>query len=421
MPKSIIFFSHTENSKKKYPGGIGEIINTKKIYDLARSLGYPISEIIDIYELFEDPQWHQALFEANYTLAEQGYPVIEEVGCTQLKSIYHQIASKKPSILMWLTWNRHISALLALGLHRLCATIGKLYAFWENERIFNELYNPLDLLLTESLLGNKKGIQYGIPPWKILYLPHHYPANIEDVKPDPFYIQHFLQKKEGLLKRNAPLIIGMVCRLEPGKNIGFALDVVHRLVQEGKNILFVLKGTFHRFDHSSQRFMESLQKQDWFVWDSEYTPFPEVLNIYATFDLCLNLSGSEGASNVIVEFLALGKPTLILQASTNGYLFKGGAYFIKNDGQLRSGPTPYIGPDDNDLYMTLKAFIEDESLRKEWGIRAKEIAKKRFHPSINQERIPLLFEAASSFRLGQTYLREKILSIYEEDCKNYQI
>jgi len=166
--------------------------------------------------------------------------------------------------------------------------------------------------------------------------------------------------------------------------------------------------------------MEPYLNETWFLWDQSYIPFPQVLSQYRTFDLFVNLSGREGASNIVVEMLALGIPTVVLDGTTNPYLFKGGALFVKNDGIDHRSDYTFQAPDREDLLETLRALAQSQTLREEWQKRAKAVAYKRFHPDLTLKRLPLIFEMAStSSRKEDKGFRAKVENLYKTDLGLY--
>lgn len=182
-----------------------------------------------------------------------------------------------------------------------------------------------------------------------------------------------------------------------------------------------MKGNFssaYRFD------LDPFLREPWFLWDREPTAHPEILKQFSHFDLCLHLSGAEGASNVVVEFLGLGKPVILLDATTNPYLFKGAACFVKSKGQVTAEPLSYHVPDEQDLFEKIELLVKDREQREAFGKKGKEWAKCRFHPRATLERIPLMLEAARAFRNKASSveeIRKKMEKQLENDLELYEI
>ncbi len=419
MPRKILLISHTEDSLHIHPAGIGEIAHSAKFQRVLEKAGRDVVRQ-DLYSLFASFAEYESLAQLNYALAEKGHSLLEVKNIYQ--GVYDSVARQQADVIFLLTWCWGVAALLGCSIHRLCPTITKLYTFLSNEKICTPLYAESDLLVTESLLANQRGMTYGIPAWKLIYVPHQYPEEIDAIEPDRKYLERLAQKNAKVMKRGKEsVIVGMVSRLEPRKNCGFALTAAAALAEKGRDFIFILKGNFPETITSLPSEMEFLKRQPWFFWDPDPTPFPQVLREIATFDVCVQLSGYEGASNTIVECMALGKPTVILEGSTNPYLFKEGALFVKPSGSLVAGHMPYHVPDETCLVETIDAFILDKELRLEWGRRAKKMAEARFHPRIAADRLPLLLTAAKEYRQGNFHLRSAIETLYQKDCEAYGI
>ncbi len=419
--KSILLFSHTEFSLQFHPAGIGEITHSAKLEILLKKT-FKNEKIkrIDIYDFFNrDENFFSSLAELNYGLAESGEDPLslEETVCSEF---YEAARKQNPKVALFFTWCWGQAALSALGLSKLCPTVGKIYAFHPNERLFPSLYSTCDLLVTESPLGNDRAHAYGINKGKLLYLPHQVPASIQKIKPHFFYLQRLAQEQGKQIKGD-PIVIGLVSRFERRKNCDAAFRCMQKLIDQGYPILFVLKGDFIApLVQLPQDFVE-LTKKPWFLWDQKRTPYPAILQEMATFDIILQLSGYESASNGIVESLALGKPTVILNASSNPYLFNQAACFVK-PGKLHLGsPMPFFEPNEDDLFQVVERLVKEVSLREEVGRQAQKIALQRFHPRRAQERLPLMVQAAEGYYKGDASYEKTLLLLNEKDQEEYEI
>ncbi|MCP5469748.1 MAG: glycosyltransferase [Chlamydiales bacterium] len=369
----------------------GESIQVKKFSSL---LNGQIEEVIDLFQLFGEE--YEPLAKLNYALAESGEPPLFDV--ERARSICQKLDERSSHNLLMLSFSSSLAALLATGIQKKRRLISKFYVHHPSEKVFSALYEPVNLLLTESLLGNLRGAAYGIPESKLLYFPHHYPE-IE-------------------LPEKAPtkeVVIGVISRFERGKNCECALEVCRRLVERGLSLKLILMGDFatHTSDPTYQenfaRMLAAYEEAPWFTWEREVVPYPAALHHYNRFDLCLQLSGSEAGSNIIVELLGIGKPVIALNASTNPYLFSGGALLVEKEPKIYSGQLNYEMPDMDLLEGSVEALVQSGKLRKEWGKKGKELARKRFHRDVLKERIPLLFESD----------RAKVQKLYDQDRKAY--
>lgn len=420
--KNSLFLSHTNASRKFHKAGIGEIANTAK---LCRLIDCPSDRILDIHELCGDngDESYLRLSDINRDLAELNQPILEDLQVETAKKIVQRVQQYRPEEICILSWDWAPAVLFAAGVHRLCPTLGKIYIFQETDRILTTLYEPCDLIITESLRASMKAIEAGIPAWKLAYIPHHFPENLEKIPLDPDYLKKVAQANfKPLIKTNKTIVIGCVSRIVFYKNVNYVLDAVQALRDEGHDLLFVLKGNFENETSLLHQHLNFYLNQPWFLWDREPSPYPDLLSGCRTFDIFVHLSGREGASNVVVDMLALGVPTLVLDATTNPCLFKEGAVFVKNDGNKHFlGGCLYQAPDVDDFTQKLRAFVESPSLRQEWGARGKAVAKQRFHPQMTRDRMPLIFEALRGYRKGETRLRSAVEALYESDLKCYKL
>jgi len=369
--KSALILGHTTS-------GMGERILARKVQQLLQEAGVSTESTIDVIELMGEN--YEKFAKLNYDLADGGHSLLEAIDSLSLPST---------DILLILSWCFSVAALFTTDVHQSRPTIAKLYAHHTNERILPKLYEPADLLLTESLLANERGAKYGIDPGKMLYLPHTYP----DIS--------IPRKKKGKKR-----VIGTVARLEYGKNCEFAIEAVHRLAANGHDVVLHLKGDFPEespypeYKPLMTEMLEAYQEEEWLIWDRVATPFPDVLEEYANFDVLLHPSGAEGGSHVVVECLGLGIPCMVLDCSTNPFLFKGLATFVNTTGEIRPAQLPFYIPDINDLVDKLEVELPPPDPAR---------VRERFHPDVARARIPLLFERDP----------DKIAALYKEDCKLY--
>ena len=188
----------------------------------------------------------------------------------------------------------------------------------------------------------------------------------------------------------------MVSRFELGKNCEYALEVCRKLADRYP-LELILMGDFepHTTDISYQeqlrRMIKAYEAEPWFRWEPTLVPYPQVLEAYNRFDLCIQLSGAEAGSNSIVELLGMGKPVIALNASTNPYLFQGWAYLVEADLEDRPGQLSYQVPRMDCLEEAVEALVCEGALRAEWGRKGQELARRRFHPSLARQRVALLF------------------------------
>src|ERR1700722_6937799 len=193
--KSALILGHTST-------GMGERTLALKFKKAIEQAGYGVAPIVDIIELMGEH--YTPLAKLNYDLADVGFSLIED-----LKN-YFTVAST--DLLLILSWSFSLAALFATGIHKTRPTVAKLYAHHPQERILTKLYEPADLLITESLLANERALTAGIEPAKLLYLPHSYPDVCASIKPSRRYVEQLAKKQDKRVSKQTK-VIGCVSRL----------------------------------------------------------------------------------------------------------------------------------------------------------------------------------------------------------------
>lgn len=435
MPNpSLLLLSHG-NPSKKYLGVLrGEMSNADRLRKLLIQAGCSCPDVVDILEIFGGSvrPLYEPLAEMNVALALGGFPMLDETAYPDAQNVRNVILKKNTDFIFILSWAWSVASLYATGIHKEKPTAAKLYVHHENEIVCPLLYEPNTLLLTESLLANERAIHRGIKPWQLFHLPHHYPDIVHKVVSNRSYVEKLIKesgKKISLTKET--VVIGAISRLEFGKNCEFALQVVEKLKKEGKDVLFILKGGFEEWSRYPiykewlQEVLDSLKEENWFIWDSQPSSYEDIFKAFASFDIFLHLSGAEAGSNVVVESLALGLPTVVLEGTTNTSLFKGGACFVNHNNELPKDTIhPFRVPNSDDLYHKLHSLVIDSNLRKEFGIKGLEIAKERFCPERTHERLALMFEALQAYHAKShncDSIKRKVEDLYNQDRKRYGI
>lgn len=377
--------------------GMGEKTLALKYQKALLSAGYESTPIFDIVETLGEE--FESLAELNYALAEAEHGVMDD-----LKN--HSLFAPADLFLI-LSWCFGLAAVFATGIHKTGFTAARLFVHHPDERIITKLYEPADLLITESLLANERALVYNIDPAKVLYLPNCYPAECDKIQHNRTYASQLALSQGKTLGRNTK-IIGCVSRLEYGKNVEFAVEAVRRLALQKHDVVLLLKGDFPLvspypdYQKRLQNMLSCYQDEPWFVWDRTPTPFPQVMEHYASFDLLLHPSGAEGGGHVVVECLGLKKPVVLLDCSTHPYAFKDVATFVKTTGIVQHALLPFYIPDLDDLCKKLeKELLPPDPIKVE----------ERFHERVLAQRISLLLEPDGSY----------IKKLYMQDRKLYGI
>jgi glycosyltransferase involved in cell wall biosynthesis len=423
----LLLLGHGEFTQKIISASRGEMANARKFWSLLSKFDYA-THFQDILELFasnyeELHEFYISMGITNLELARAGQPIIHDIGMRHIRSKIHSfIEDINPEALFLFSWECSLGALFATGVQLRWPVISKLYVHKANEPIPVPLFEPSSLLITESLLGNKTAIEKGIPPWKVVFLPHCPLPEYSSKFGRPSYLNKMFGKKGDLKK--GTLVIGLISRLIYGKNCEFAIDTVSRLVSEGFPVCLLLKGDFETkslypdYQTEFKEVIENIKHEKWFLWDPTYTPTDEMQEVYLTIDIFLHLSGHESGSNVIVEALSNQIPSIILECDTNDSLFKHAACFVKKQKKKTSQPF-FTLPDREDLYQKLKFLLQNPKEREELSLKGLSLIQKRFSPSLITDRMPLILEAAKAYFNGNacTKIQKKIEDLYQQDCE----
>lgn len=449
--KKIIVISHTPYSFRFCQKGMGEVQNSAKLKKLLDQSGFSTSKVHDCFQLFGGGKRVKKeitkIAHLNHQLAELGFDPIEEWGSKEARLLHEKIAAEVlacngEAVTLALAWRDQVSALIAAGVHRLAPFIAKYYLprvgidfFW------SKIWNRSDLIVTECLYNIFCGVIAGISPQKMLYLPHHYPKEADHLyqlddarlkKMRESYVRKLEEKnqKRVYFDRNT-LLVGIVSRIYEGKNIEYTIKAFEEIAKKGINALLILKGGYDQLIEGSASYKKKMrtlfarvEKTPWFLWDREYEPFPKVLKTYRLFDVNVMQSSVEGASNVLVELTALGRPCLVLKEHSNPFLFEGGVEWVEPDHLLQTTwRSPRI-PNQKELRSKLEELLLCSEKRVYLGKIAREMATARFAPERTLERIPLLLGAAYSFfhkDSKQAFYQNEIFKLFQSDLKNYQI
>lgn len=357
----------------------GESLYLKRLHSEMTKVCMPCS-IVDLKSLLPYPSTE--LGHLNLSLIEQGYSPVELNTPYTLENHHVWVAGWKLTLAAFASFRKAPRRLWM-----------KLQAHHLNERFCSFLYEHTELLISESLLANFVAYRAGIPHEKVVYLPHSFSEN--------------LPKKVN----NTTFVVGICSRLEIGKNTEYALELVETWIRAGKKIHCILLGTFPKQMSSYhlllQNKLEQLKRKKWFQWIENPLSHEEALNLFATFDCALHLSGAEAASQTVVDYLALGVPTLLLDCSSNPYLFKGGAMFTSPQSTPVKHLLNYYRPSWNELNVAFQTLLDNH---KEIGKKGRIWAENHFHPLIRQKRLSSLLEGVCP---------QKRIQFFHEDCQLY--
>jgi glycosyltransferase involved in cell wall biosynthesis len=417
----MLIVGHTEYSHRFIQEGSGEIGICKKIRNLCIASGMQVPPVIDVFELFGKEQLDTVskFYNLNQQLEALGHGPLDECDASIRSHVLEQLQKKMPEkgLLLALSWPWQVIALFRSDVRRLGPLVSKCYTPLDGFSLDSSFPNKCDLLVTECLYANLVGIRCGIPPWKMLYLPHYYPKEADSL----FSLSEDIvkQKQCAYIKKLADrmgkkmpsmekaVLVGCVSRLKQGKNIEDAIEAFEETHRHCPTALFVLKSGpassvmgDEPYQTWLRQLLEKVSSKPWFFWDQEISSFPQVLETFRLFDCCMLLSGVEGASNVAVEMAGLGRPCLMLKENTNPCLFEGGFTLIPDSGiQERGFPlgVTYRRPDKHLLVDRLLELVNSEDKRGERSAQARAMAVERFSQEQALARLPLMREAAFSY------------------------
>lgn len=442
------------SAEKSMP--FGEVNNARKFRQTLLSHGIPVSEVLDIFELFgiDDLNSERAadyfqMLRINIDLARSGVNIItdfnNDISQTFRRNLSKAIAGTANNILLILSWPEKAVTVLATGVQKHYPTIGKEASYVRSDQLaepfpLNIFSEEVDLVISESLLGAYNCKSFGVPLDKFLYVPNLAPPEARQLlevsaserrSARNAYL-HTVAKamNKGISIKENAVVIGCPSRFVRRKNIDMLIYACAELYKEDSNIILLLKGdmdaeldTFSLYSEKLYHLLRSVEKEPWFLWDKTHTSYPDVLMTYTCFDICALISGAELASNTIVEVLTLGIPTLLMEASAMPYLYREMAQFVQG-GDLCSALWAYPQPRLDDLIEKLRQMVRNSAFRNELGRRAAVLAERRFGEEQLKRRVPLIADAARSFfdtdSRAESF-KKCLLDTLREDLKEYAL
>jgi glycosyltransferase involved in cell wall biosynthesis len=178
---------------------------------------------------------------------------------------------------------------------------------------------------------------------------------------------------------DASFVIGAVCVLRPEKALGLLQEAFARVRHRKPGMKLVIVGSGPELEKLEAN-SRLLGLEDDCVFVPATRSIPEYLR---SFDLFVSCSVSEAFSNTILEAMACG-------CGVVGSRVGGTPELIGNDerGLL------FDSGDAADLAEKLTTLIENESLRREFGTRAAEFARKNLSIEIAAARMGEIYEGA---------------------------
>ncbi len=447
------FISHTDYSHKLTRTPFGEITNAINLRNTLEMGGVELSKILDVYELFgihdlqgEDVKLLDEMQKMNQELAKNTDDIVEDFNnaltARFLENVERGALSNEDTVFYYLTPPHYLYAMLGTGLHKKYPVLSRCYCYhssiFDDTLCNNVAYNKSTLCLSQSLLGVLECLKKDMPFWKTGYLPCIAPEESNFV--DTMHSDDRAKEKAVYLNKVAEdmgksafydekmFVIGYPARFLRCKNVEFLIEAGYQLQKKYPNVVIVLKGDHCPYwdygvfyNHKLSQILKSVQNEKWFLWDKNFTPYPDVLKIFSLFDLCTFLSGSEMASNTILELLSLGVPTIVPKATDYPYLYEGMVEYVEA-GPMIQGVVNFMQPRLDSLLEKIESLIINEEKRKELGKRARSIALQRFNAEKTRKRMPLFVKAAHSIFYGNSdagEYKKKLQELLYQDIEEY--
>lgn len=193
-----------------------------------------------------------------------------------------------------------------------------------------------------------------------------------------------LQKKETVKARfniNTEKVVGMVASFSDKKDYKTYISVAQMVLHEKENVTFLAIGDGENLEKCkkivSDRFVNKIKflgKQN------------EVESIINIFDIGVLATYTEGLSNSILEYMALGKPVVATRdGGTTELVLDGRTGFLVN------------ARDEKEMYRIIKKLLDDKDL----AIKMGEAGRERIYRSFNLEKM-----SNSFIKLYETILKK---------------
>lgn len=164
------------------------------------------------------------------------------------------------------------------------------------------------------------------------------------------------------LEIQAGYLIGMVASFSEYKDYKTFFEAAQMLLEKRKDVTFIVIGTNTESDESKK--MIQYQNRSYFKLLGKRTDVESLINL---LDICVLSTFTEGISNSILEYMALGKPVI----ATDG----GGTKEIVLDGATGFLVKP---ADPKELSDKMNMLLYDHSLRLKMGNAGKERIRNHF-------------------------------------------
>lgn len=277
------------------------------------------------------------------------------------------------------------------------AIFGSIAARWAgvplitSRRDLGQIYAPRKLRMMEAadraarlVVVNARSIgerlqSLGLPGEKIRCIPNMLElAEFDELKGRPF-------ADAGRLPRGQR--IGMVCRLDPEKDLATLVRAAIRVCAACPNAVFVVAGDGPDRP-AAERTIQDAGLADRFVFLGDVKAVPSLLKEF-TVGVLLP-SANEGLSNSILEYQAASLPVVATDCGGNAEL-------------VRDGRNGYIVPVGDDIRVAdaLLRLLNEPGLARQMGEAGRRQLEAEHHPDAVCDRFGQLYEEALQASLGK--------------------
>ena len=224
-----------------------------------------------------------------------------------------------------------------------------------------------DRIVCNSRAAAERLKQLGVPAQKLVVIPNALPEEV------------FQQTEPAFSRDGKTLRIGMVARMnEKVKNHPALLQAVALLMQEIPDIEVFLAGD-GKLRPDLEKMAADLGIASNIHFLGERQDIPAIL---AGLDISVLTSTSESSSNAILEAMAAGLPVVATRVGGTPELVQHGETgFLVDSG------------DEAQLVEALRTLLQNESLRRQFGLRGREFARTRFGVASIQRQYEDLYTA----------------------------
>jgi len=230
----------------------------------------------------------------------------------------------------------------------------------------------LTLPFSDIVLGNSQGglRAYGVPPRKAACIYNGFDMErLEGLPP--------VTEVRDALGLHTPLIVGMVGNFSDKKDQKTLIEAARLILEKRKDVAFLFIGDGEMLDECRQL----ADGDEHFRFLGRRNDVEAIVN---TFDVGVLSTFTEGISNSVMEYMALGKPVVASGGGGTGEL-------------VREGETGFLVParDPDALAARIRQLLDDPVLRREMGLSGKRRIAGEFSLETMTDRFVSLYKSCA--------------------------